>query len=440
MLLSKLLGEWGINSQRKMYKSLRNRLCITLFLLTSSVVCLVTAILCITNIRQASKSYRIENEKSVNEVLSKISAENRINDIWIAEFEDDKQALVAIFENGHQYSFGGRYITGTGRDLLVDIALNKTVEEGLDISNSLYSVDEAIEYEIKTADGSRYFGVAKAEMINASKITVIALFDDQPVIDDIKGIVSEYVIISFLGCFILLIISRFLSFKMVEPIIEADRKQKEFIAATSHELKTPLAVIKAVLSTAEMTGNKDQVISVVASETNRMTRLVNDLMSLARNDMGKWNVNIKEVDLELLILSCFEKYAPVLEANGHELTLDIPDSKLPKIKSDDDKLSEILEILLNNANDYSVENGVITLGAGKCGRGIVLFVEDEGPGIPDRLKQKVFERFYRADQCRSDRNHFGLGLSLASDYAKLIGASIELKDSRHRGSRFEIIL
>ena len=155
MLLSKLLGEWDINSQRKMYKSLRNRLCITLFLLTSSVVCLVTAILCITNIRQASKSYRIENEKSVNEVLSKISAENRINDIWIAEFEDDKQALVAIFENGHQYSFGGRYITGTGRDLLVDIALNKTVEEGLDISNSLYSVDEAIEYEIKTADGSR---------------------------------------------------------------------------------------------------------------------------------------------------------------------------------------------------------------------------------------------------------------------------------------------
>ena len=144
--------------------------------------------------------------------------------------------------------------------------------------------------------------------------------------------------------------------------------------------------------------------------------------------------------MELLILSCFEKYAPVLEANGHELTLDIPDSKLPKIKSDDDKLSEILEILLNNANDYSVENGVITLGAGKCGRGIVLFVEDEGPGIPDKLKQKVFERFYRADQGRSDRNHFGLGLSLASDYAKLIGASIELKDSRHRGSRFEIIL
>ena len=219
--------------------------------------------------------------------------------------------------------------------------------------------------------------------------------------------------------------------KMIRPLETSRKKQTEFIASASHELRSPLAVIQSSVSAMDNAPGEEtqHFISVIQKECSRMARLINDMLSLANADNHSWNLLTSPCELDTLLLETYEKYEPLANSKNLHLNIRLPEEPLPPCRCDASRVSQILAVLLDNALSYVPENGQITLSVRKENSFFFLTVTDNGPGIPDSAKEAVFQRFYRADASRHDKQHFGLGLCIAKEITLLHHGTISVTDT-----------
>lgn len=206
--------------------------------------------------------------------------------------------------------------------------------------------------------------------------------------------------------------------RMTDSLRQADQSKNAFVADVTHELRTPLTVIKGTLETLEDGAIDDNegrgpLLASMQRETDRLIRLVNDLLVLTRADAGKLNLQLQPVDLAELVHCRCEYLAPLAARRQVRLSVIINDTSKPAIVlGDPDRLSQVLDNLLDNAIRYSPEGGLVTLGVSRKREDFECAVRDCGPGIPPEHRQLVFERFYRVDRSRN-RQTGGAGLGLA---------------------------
>ena len=167
-----------------------------------------------------------------------------------------------------------------------------------------------------------------------------------------------------------------------------------------------------------------------------MARLVDDLLSLAGLDSGTWSVRHETVDTDTLLLETADGFYGVARQKGQSLSLEVPDDPLPPIVGDPQRLRQVLTVLLDNAFSYTPAGGSVTLSGAADGPWVCLRVSDTGPGIPAQHLPHVFERFYRVDAARGDKNHFGLGLSIAHELAALHGGELTVERTSPAGTTF----
>ena len=161
-----------------------------------------------------------------------------------------------------------------------------------------------------------------------------------------------------------------------------------------------------------------------------MSRLVDDLLLLARADAGSWTLRCEEVDVETLVLSQSEVFEGVAAEKKISVTAGFDgDEALPPVYGDPQRLGQVLAILLDNAVSYTPAGGRIHVHAGGEGGSVRLSVADTGPGIGEGDMRHIFERFYRADSARSAKDHYGLGLSIAQEIVSLHGGEIAVKNN-----------
>lgn len=240
----------------------------------------------------------------------------------------------------------------------------------------------------------------------------------------------------------LLFFSWILTGRLLKPIIENHRKQVQFVASASHELRTPLAVI---LSCAECCGNasdeeKKGFLSVIQKEGQRMSSLINDLLTLSQSDNRLFSISTKPTELDTLFMNVFEAFQPLAKEKSITLSISLPERALPLCLADPDRISQVLSILLHNAVSYTPEHGKIELLLTYEKERFLLSVRDNGIGISDQDKGKIFDRFFRAEKARSTKGHFGLGLSIAYEIVKSHGGSIRVCDAAGGGSIFTVVL
>lgn len=264
-------------------------------------------------------------------------------------------------------------------------------------------------------------------------LDLILFYPRASLLETLKNGCSLYPVV-WLGVLVLMyFLSRFLIGKAVEPVEDTMKSQKEFIASASHELKAPLAVIQANAETME----SSQKQKIILDECSRMSKLVQSMLALASSDAGNWKMDIRETDVDTLLIETWEKFSESARKKNIRLNLDIEDH-YPKTHCDKERISQVLGILLDNAISYSSPGQTIEMGA-KVQK-LAFFVIDHGPGIADAEKAKVFERFYSGDPSRTDKSHFGLGLSIAQEIVRLHHGTIRLTDTPGGGCTFEICL
>lgn len=238
------------------------------------------------------------------------------------------------------------------------------------------------------------------------------------------------------------VFSWFFTKKMIRPLEKSRKEQTAFIAAASHELRSPLAVIRSGLSaipraTPERAG---VFVDMSLKECDRMARLIQDMLSLSNADNHTWRLEAAPCELDTLLLETYEKYEPLTKEKGLRLTVSLPDAPLDPISLDAGKISQVLAVLLDNAISYVPEGGRICLSLKKEPGAAVVSVADNGPGIPDSEKESIFQRFYRSDTSRNDKQHFGLGLCIAREIAVLHKGTLTVSDAPEGGAVFSLYL
>ena len=229
--------------------------------------------------------------------------------------------------------------------------------------------------------------------------------------------------------------------KMLRPLEENRKKQTQFIASASHELRSPLAVILSCVQAMEKgTGETGRLLQTIKSEGNRMSRLIGDMLSLANADNKSWSVMKTDFQFDNMLLETYEKNEPILREKKISLKVVLPEEPLSICKCDSARLSQVLRILLDNGASYVPAGGRMELGVEEKEKYFRIYVQDNGPGIPDENKEAVFQRLYREDSARKDKQHFGLGLCIAKEIVTLHKGSIRITDTPGGGSTFVIKL
>ena len=245
----------------------------------------------------------------------------------------------------------------------------------------------------------------------------------------------------WIGSFcIIVFISRFLLKKAFAPSEEMIKSQKDFVAAASHELKAPLAVImantEALQDMQELDAQSQVCLDVIDAECSRMSRLIRDMLMLASSDADKWTIQKSEINVDTLLISLYEAYEPVCISKKIRLDLRLNEETYPVLFSDRERLFQILSIFLDNAVCYSPEGTSIQIQTALGEKELTFSIVDHGKGIPAEDKPFIFDRFFRGDKSRTDKSHFGLGLSIAKELAKMLDGEIGFEDTEGGGATF----
>lgn len=235
------------------------------------------------------------------------------------------------------------------------------------------------------------------------------------------------------------LVSRFLLKKALEPTERVMQSQKEFVASASHELKAPLAVIVANVENMQHEAQNEGLqgnLKVIDSECMRMSRLIKDMLLLASSDAEKWTIHTSEVNVDTLLISLYEAYEPRCMKKKIKLTLDLGEELFPVIMTDKERLFQLLSIYLDNALHYSPEGKEIQIRVDMSSKELTFWIADHGIGVEEKDKPFIFDRFYCADQSHTDKSHFGLGLSIAKELARMLQGKIGMEDTPGGGASF----
>ena len=232
---------------------------------------------------------------------------------------------------------------------------------------------------------------------------------------------------------------------MCDELNALDAKRKNFVSDVSHELKTPMAGIKLLCDSLVEADNPDietirEFLGDMSEEIDRLTRLINRLLTLSRLDSGA-ELNVSEVDIAALASGVIRSLDNIANERNISLSFEALGEDDCMITADYDKIYECVYNLIENAIKYTQEGGKVIARAGYINNEFIIEVEDNGPGIPDDEKTKVFDRFYRLDDSRArDTGGTGLGLAITKEAVLLHNGTIRVENAYDGGSIFIISL
>lgn len=227
--------------------------------------------------------------------------------------------------------------------------------------------------------------------------------------------------------------------RMVEKLAEAEQLKRSFLLSVSHELRTPLTAIRGHVEALRegVVSEPDQVrgsLDIVAAETDRLERLVGDVLDLAKLQAHRFTVRHEEVDLGRVLDHAYGAFAEEARRREIDYRLDA-EGEAPVIVSDGDRVLQVISNLLSNAFRWTPDGGRIDLQLAAGNGAVRVDVVDTGPGVPPEKRARIFEAFVS-----EDLDGTGLGLPIARELALALGGRIELESEAGYGSRFRLVL
>lgn len=223
-----------------------------------------------------------------------------------------------------------------------------------------------------------------------------------------------------------------------------ERTRRDYVANISHELRTPLTSIRGLaegLRDGMVTEEEDRqrYYNIITGESTRLARLVNDLLELSSLQSNPAAFDMEWVDPGELLWETHDLSRSLFEKKDIRFVCDMPEEEMPLIYSNEDRLSQVLTIFLDNARKFTQAGGTVTLGARKTEAGVEFFVQDTGIGMDEETKKLAFERFHQAETSHSGKGS-GLGLSIAREIFKKMQVDIQVESSPGQGSTFRFVI
>jgi two-component system phosphate regulon sensor histidine kinase PhoR len=227
----------------------------------------------------------------------------------------------------------------------------------------------------------------------------------------------------------------------ITELRKLERIRRDFVANVSHEFRTPLTAIQGFTETLlagamDDPQNRLRFLGIILEHSRRLARLTEDLLKLSQMDADRLELEVRRVSVSVLVESCYETARHRAAEKELNLSLDLP-SGMPDVSGDARRLQEVLQNLLDNANQYTLPGGKITLSVRRRAEEVIFTVSDTGIGIPQADQPRIFERFYRVDAARSrEAGGTGLGLAIARHLIEVHGGRIWVESELGVGSKF----
>jgi signal transduction histidine kinase len=236
---------------------------------------------------------------------------------------------------------------------------------------------------------------------------------------------------------------RIFAFRDISTERVVEQMKSDFVTLVSHELRTPLTSIygfaETLLRQDVLFGEEERqtFLGYIASESERLTTIVDQLLNVARLDTGDLQVNLAPIDVRAIVTDVVEVAEQAPSANGHRFVLDLPQEPLDA-EADAEKLRQIVGNLVDNAVKFSPGGGTVTIAARRAEGRVEVRVVDEGVGIPEEEQRRIFKKFYRGESVSRDptATGTGLGLFIAHGLVEKMGGTMWVDSREGRGSSF----
>ncbi|ROR28472.1 histidine kinase [Mobilisporobacter senegalensis] len=304
------------------------------------------------------------------------------------------------------------------------------------------SSEDAKEYGNKVIESGKkkgYKGIYKYAVGEQSYGSIIIFVNCKNQIQTAMLFLITSVIVALINYLLVFILVYIFSKKAIKPVIESMEKQKQFITDAGHEIKTPLAIISANTDVLELTSGENEWITSIRNQTNRLDKLVKNLLILSKMDEANVNMEMKTFKLSQMVQEAADSFEAIAETQNKKYIMDIQ----PGIDfyGDESSIHQLVSTLLDNAMKYSDEEGTIRISLTSSKKRIQLEVYNTTEIIEKENLNKLFDRFYRADFSRSrETGGYGIGLSIVDSIVKIHHGKITVKSTDEKSISFTVIL
>ncbi len=410
------------------------------------------------------KNHFASFRNDISTIASSLEQSTYISMQWLAGLEARNAYLIFVIDNDKPFLYNTLKAEAAGTKGTKHTGSTNDLSGQYLLSESLQAYDMMFESETVISYSSNYFGIHHDEYEFTSPSTgehyYSSLIDIERgqthsrilILNPLAGLQAQithqrllFLLLDLLAALAFSVFSWFFTGRLLRPLQQNHENQMQFIASASHELRTPLSAILATNECCITATPQEQAgfFQTIRKEGRRMNTLIDDLLTLAHSDSGRFLIEKKEVELDTLCTNAYEAFEPLCRQKKLTLSLTLPDVPLPRLSCDPDRIAQVLSILLHNAVSYTPENGFVTLSL-TCRQDrknlFEITVSDTGVGIPDSDKKRIFSRFYRAEKSRSTKGHFGLGLSIAYEIISAHHGRISVQDNLPCGSVFVVRL
>lgn len=399
-----------------MLKRLRNRLTLLAAALTGSVVVAVCIVSFLLIREQYANSRYVAFRIAAESVYTQWTLEDRLSAPWLRSTMEANDAEILLWENGVPLDYG-----------LVDLAQARSLRSHAPAGDGyfIHGADLCAWFELEFDYGSRQ---------------ILVWQDTEPEQAYFLKIGLVFVGIALLSLAAVAGLCHLVAGRAIIPVQESMERQEQFVAAASHELRSPLTAIRTGFALLRVDAGSERHLTLMRREAERMSRLIDELLILAGGGSLRRNFRPESLEPDTLLIEFADTMMPQARRRGVRLELDLPEDALPPLRADADRVRQMLAILTDNALRYAPAGSDVTLQLRSTGKQCIFRVIDHGPGIPEGEKKRVFDRFYRGSASRSNPDHFGLGLSVALELARIHGGDVTLTDTPGGGATFGILL
>lgn len=426
-----------------MFKKLHIRLTL-LCTVVSSFILVFMSFACLSFQEAESRErYFSDFQVNVNMLINYLESQSVISHNWLSQFHTDTRFEMDILDNGNRLAFGNLKPLRS-KEPIFELIRETAEKEYLVYEKSITPqsiLSTHVEFEI-TAEDIPYYAAVIMLPKNKGVLNIAILHAQEDLQKTITTQRLYFAIADIAGILLLAIFFWFFTWRMILPLIENRKKQTEFIASASHELRSPLTVMLSALSAMKHASPTDaeRFSQTIALEGKRMSRLIDDMLALSSADSAHFTVRKSAVELDTLLLSAYEKFEALAKDKNISLKINLPDESVPPCQCDKERIEQVLSILLDNALSYTPIGGAIRLSLQASTDKFTLRVADNGIGIPDTEKKAIFDRFYRCDKSHKDKEHFGLGLCIAWEIVHMHKGKLWVEDTPGGGATFVMVL
>ena len=399
-----------------MLKKLRSRLTVLASVLTGSVVVAVCIVSFLVIRQQYANSRYVAFRIAAESVYTQWSLEERLSAEWLRSTMEANAAEILLWENGVPLDYG-----------LSDLGYAQSLRVHAPDENGYFTVG---------SDLCAWFTLD----FDYGERQILVWQDTEPEQAYFRGLATLFGFIALVSLCAVGGLCWFVAGKAMSPVQESMERQEQFVAAASHELRSPLTAIRTGLSVIRVEEESHRHLSLMQGEAERMSRLIDELLILAGGGSLRRNFRPEAVEPDTLLIDFVDTMEPQARKQGIRLELQLPEEAVPAISADSDRLRQILTIITDNALRYAPTGTAVIWELRTEGERCCLRCIDHGPGIPDSEKKQIFDRFYRGSASRTDPNHFGLGLCVARELIRLHDGTITVDDTPGGGATFQIEL